>query len=132
MKIPFLFGLCTAANRLSGNLITNLLRFIFKLSTDFFPCTRSCPITPLTACYLKYTCYTNISTCKHSVSPLVQSQVSADASFARTNQRAVSRIFPLLLWVVRLKSNKYQPERLTSVSHFKRTTAEITFGLLLD
>lgn len=35
MKIPFLLGLFTAANRLSGNLITNLLRFIFKLSTDF-------------------------------------------------------------------------------------------------
>lgn len=30
---------------------------------------------------------------------------------------------PLLLWIVWLKSNKYQAERLTSVSHFRRTTA---------
>lgn len=52
--------------------------------------------------------------------------------FTLPNQRGGSRLSSLLLRVVRLKSDKYQPEHLTSVSHFKRTTVEATFGLRVD
>lgn len=80
--------------------------------------------------------YSNLSclhACISAVSPLVQSEVCNVATFLSAQSNAsILYFFPLLLCLVRLKSAKYQPEYLTSVSHFKRTTAETTFGLQVD
>lgn len=133
----------TASNYFSVLSITaanNFLRFIFflrilnsetKLSTHTHTHahTRSCPKTPLTARHLKHTRYINTSTvgCACIPTSLHWSNHKSPAmdGFARANPIAVSCVPPppLLLWVVWLKSNKYQAERLTSVSHFRRTTA---------
>lgn len=94
--------------------------------------------TALTTCYLMYSCYINTSLHRltadsSATSPLVQSGVGGVAKILVAQSKARIQIFSsLLLWVVRLKSDKYQPEHLTSVSHFKRTTVEATFGLRVD
>lgn len=91
----------------------------------------------ITACYLKYSCYTNTSTaswtaCMHTLQLSLHWSNQESVVLQGPIKSQYPVFFSLLLWVVRLKSNKYQPEHLTSVSHFKRTTAETTFGLQVD
>lgn len=90
-------------------------------------------------CYLIYSCYINTNsrrfTCLHfSHLPIgpIRSRGRCESSHQPIKGKDSDFFFSLLLWVVRLKSDKYQPEHLTSVSHFKRTTVEATFGQRLD
>lgn len=92
-----------------------------------------CHANSITTCYLMYsrTCTVYLLTLQP---PLHWPNQESEALqvFSLPNQKRGFRLFSLLLRVVRLKSDKYQPEHLTSVSHFKRTTVEATFGLRVD
>lgn len=124
---------------------TLMRKKILKIIVFFFLLIRKrgqiwwrCHANSITTCYLMYSRCININfhrfICLHfsrlSIGP-IRSRGRFKCSLRPMKGKALD-FFSLLLRVVRLKSDKYQPEHLTSVSHFKRTTVEATFGLRVD